>query len=73
MVASLLCDIGGLILNQLVSDNDNCSSQNNLNECAVHVKLLCGADLLESFDVPGLWEPADVSYWTCLAGRSLLM
>lgn len=27
------------------------------------VKLLCGADLLESFATPGLWAPQDV----CLA------
>lgn len=26
----------------------------------VHVKLLCGADLLESFAVPGLWLEEDV-------------
>jgi len=25
------------------------------------VKLLCGADLLESFAVPGLWNDSDVS------------
>lgn len=28
---------------------------------AVQLKLLCGADLLESFAVPGLWNPDDVS------------
>lgn len=28
---------------------------------AVQLKLLCGADLLESFAVPGLWREADVS------------
>lgn len=28
----------------------------------VHLKLLCGADLLESFAVPGLWADADVSF-----------
>lgn len=27
----------------------------------VKVKLLCGADLLESFSVPGLWAEEDVS------------
>lgn len=27
----------------------------------VTVKLLCGADLLESFDTPGLWLDEDVS------------
>lgn len=27
----------------------------------VQLKLLCGADLLESFAVPGLWQPEDVS------------
>nr|CAH7757271.1 unnamed protein product [Callosobruchus chinensis] len=28
----------------------------------VKIKLLCGADLLESFGTPGLWADADVSY-----------
>lgn len=27
----------------------------------VNVRLLCGADLLESFAVPGLWNEEDVS------------
>lgn len=27
----------------------------------IRLKLLCGADLLESFAVPNLWQPADVS------------
>jgi nicotinamide mononucleotide adenylyltransferase len=27
----------------------------------VQVKLLCGADLLESFATPGLWEPDDIA------------
>lgn len=27
----------------------------------VQLKLLCGADMLESFAVPGLWSDADVS------------
>lgn len=27
----------------------------------VQVKLLCGADLLESFGIPGLWKDDDVS------------
>lgn len=31
----------------------------NLN-ANVQVKLLCGADLLESFSTPGLWAPEDV-------------
>ena len=40
----------------------------NLNENSVkasvgplQVKLLCGADMLESFSVPGLWKDDDVS------------
>ena len=34
----------------------------NLNEMGpVQLKLLCGADLLESFAVPGLWKDEDVS------------
>lgn len=31
----------------------------NINEL-VSVKLLCGADLLESFGTPGLWADEDV-------------
>jgi len=37
--------------------NTNDSNQNR----AVNVRLLCGADLLESFAVPGLWNDDDVS------------
>ena len=33
----------------------------NANQQGVEVKLLCGADLLESFAVPGLWDTEDVS------------
>lgn len=33
----------------------------NHNNQPVQVKLLCGADILESFSVPNLWDPADVS------------
>jgi len=29
------------------------------------VKLLCGADLLESFAVPGIWKPEHVIYTHC--------
>ena len=29
----------------------------------VKLKLLCGADVLESFNVHGLWNDADVSFW----------
>jgi len=36
--------------------NVNDSNQNR----AVNVRLLCGADLLESFAVPGLWNDDDV-------------
>lgn len=28
----------------------------------VHLQLLCGADLLESFATPNLWADQDVSY-----------
>lgn len=31
----------------------------------VVVKLLCGADLLESFGTPGLWADEDVSLGDC--------
>ncbi|XP_064599604.1 nicotinamide/nicotinic acid mononucleotide adenylyltransferase 1-like [Liolophura sinensis] len=33
---------------------------NNINEAPVQLKLLCGADLLESFAVPGLWKDEDI-------------
>jgi len=32
----------------------------------IKVKLLCGADLLESFSVPGLWKDEDVCYTLAL-------
>lgn len=32
----------------------------------IKVKLLCGADLLESFAVPGLWKDEDVSLFSLL-------
>jgi len=28
----------------------------------VNVRLLCGADLMESFSVPGLWRDEDVGF-----------
>lgn len=31
----------------------------------VQVKLLCGADMLESFATPGLWMDEDVSSYFC--------
>lgn len=43
----------------VLSDNDF-ASNHNLNQSPVELKLLCGADLLESFGVPDLWAPADV-------------
>ena len=37
------------------------TTHQNLNEPgAIQLKLLCGADLLESFAVPGLWKSEDV-------------
>lgn len=33
----------------------------NTNRSPVQIKLLCGADMLESFSVPNLWDPDDVS------------
>jgi hypothetical protein len=37
----------------------------------VKVKLLCGADLLESFHIPGLWSDDDVSYFFSHSSRRL--
>ena len=35
----------------------------NMNEGGpIQIKLLCGADLLESFATPGLWKPQDVRF-----------
>lgn len=39
--------------------NDFGKRQNNNGK--IQLKLLCGADLLESFSVPGLWADEDVS------------
>jgi hypothetical protein len=38
----------------------------------VQVKLLCGADLLESFAVPGLWAEDDVSCLSKLCSEVIL-
>ncbi len=52
------------------SDNDHYEEMhyttctNNMNLQPVQVKLLCGADLLESFSVPGLWKEEDVRLCT---------
>jgi len=40
-------------------ENLNVSDSNQ--NTAVNVRLLCGADLLESFAVPGLWNDDDVN------------
>lgn len=37
----------------------------NINE-PISVKLLCGADLLESFGTPGLWSDDDVNTQTSI-------
>lgn len=62
------------MINSIINSSNN--DYNNLNEddliwlpdnikngCSgpVQVKLLCGADLLESFGTPGLWSDEDVS------------
>ena len=36
-------------------------SSNNADE-PVNVKLVCGADVLQSFAVPGVWKPEHVIY-----------
>jgi nicotinamide mononucleotide adenylyltransferase len=33
---------------------------------AINIRLLCGADLLESFAIPGLWKDDDVSNVKCV-------
>lgn len=64
-------------INSLLSDDNNRDTvpswlPGNLKQMTgtVQVKLLCGADLLESWNVPGLWENDDVSphksSWLCL-------
>ncbi|XP_064487052.1 nicotinamide/nicotinic acid mononucleotide adenylyltransferase 1-like isoform X2 [Ornithodoros turicata] len=37
-------------------------TENNINECPAQVMLLCGADLIQSFNVPGLWKDCDIEY-----------
>ena len=44
-----------------VDEPDNVNYRlNGNNDDSVTVKLLCGADLLESFATPGLWSDEDV-------------
>lgn len=45
----------------------------NMNEGPIQLKLLCGADLLESFAVPGLWKPEDVCCFLCCLSNSKIM
>ena len=40
-------------------DNANYNIRNNTDN-TVNLRLLCGADLLESFGTPGLWSDEDV-------------
>lgn len=51
------CDTSLLSRNLIENIDLNDSNQNR----AINVRLLCGADLLESFAVPGLWNEEDVS------------
>lgn len=47
-----------------IEEPDNLVEHLNGNlERQVTVKLLCGADLLESFATPGLWSDEDVSFF----------
>ena len=44
-------------------DDDNANYNfKNKPDNAVNLRLLCGADLLESFGTPGLWSDEDVRY-----------
>jgi len=36
--------------------------KNNSDNMPIQIKLLCGADLLESFGVPDLWSEEDVCH-----------
>ncbi|VEL42811.1 unnamed protein product [Protopolystoma xenopodis] len=47
------------------------SSPNQLCLGPVRVKLVCGADLLESFATPNLWADEDVSYFILLLSFTL--
>lgn len=48
-----------------ISDDMSVDDHNAINEAlkkdSVNVRLLCGADLLESFGTPGLWADKDVN------------
>lgn len=35
----------------------------------ISCKLVCGADVLETFNTPGLWADEDVSYCFCIKGK----
>uniref|UniRef100_A0A8B9JLQ0 Nicotinamide-nucleotide adenylyltransferase n=1 Tax=Astyanax mexicanus TaxID=7994 RepID=A0A8B9JLQ0_ASTMX len=41
-------------------NEDACSSADHNRPGAPELKLLCGADVLESFSVPNLWKPEDI-------------
>ena len=42
------------------------NTSTHFTEVRGRVKLLCGADLLESFATPDLWESCDVSVCECV-------
>lgn len=44
-----------------IDEPDSFAGLNGNHEQPVTIKLLCGADLLESFATPGLWSDDDVS------------
>ncbi|UYV68220.1 NMNAT1 [Cordylochernes scorpioides] len=57
------CTNNKCLFDQPFAENDYVTFNNNLNNNSAppQLKLLCGADLLESFSVPGLWKDEDVS------------
>lgn len=58
---SLLSDLNGVTSSMPSWLPENIKHQKG----PIKIKLLCGADLLESFATPGLWDPDDVSSYLC--------
>lgn len=50
--------------NNFINEDDQNANYNSRNKTdnKVNLRLLCGADLLESFGVPGLWSDEDIEY-----------
>lgn len=53
--------LNGLLNDTNINGNSSHDVNGNSFDYRITVKLVCGADVLNSFSVPGLWKESDVS------------